>query len=157
MLLHTSEINQRREVRGAPTVNSVWFWGGGREPVLSPGPWRAVVSDSPLVRGLAALAQCQWSELPLQAGERFHGDTLIVLSGFETTAAGRVDAEWRGRLLRFEQQWFEPLLSALRQGHIRQLTLETDAGVGVECSRASLRRLWRRRRPLSQIQGSLAP
>jgi len=29
MLLHTHPINETRESSGEPTINSVWFWGGG--------------------------------------------------------------------------------------------------------------------------------
>jgi hypothetical protein len=29
MLLHAHPLNEAREARGEPTVNSVWFWGGG--------------------------------------------------------------------------------------------------------------------------------
>lgn len=30
MLLHTSEVNQQREIAGLKTVNSLWFWGAGK-------------------------------------------------------------------------------------------------------------------------------
>ena len=29
MLLHAHPLNEAREARGEPTINSVWFWGGG--------------------------------------------------------------------------------------------------------------------------------
>ena len=32
MLLHGSDVNQRREDEGRPMINSVWFWGAGRLP-----------------------------------------------------------------------------------------------------------------------------
>src|SRR5262249_54422228 len=35
MLLHAHPVNEAREARGEPAVNSVWLWGAGRAPRLS--------------------------------------------------------------------------------------------------------------------------
>jgi hypothetical protein len=34
MLLHAHPLNEAREARGEPTINSVWFWGGGCDTLL---------------------------------------------------------------------------------------------------------------------------
>jgi len=35
MILHASAVNQQREMAGLPTVNSLWFWGGGGVEVIA--------------------------------------------------------------------------------------------------------------------------
>jgi hypothetical protein len=35
MLLHAHPVNDSREARGEPTINSVWFWGGGCDTLLA--------------------------------------------------------------------------------------------------------------------------
>ena len=35
MLLHAHPVNEAREARGEPTINSVWFWGGGCDTLLA--------------------------------------------------------------------------------------------------------------------------
>ena len=55
MLFHHSEVNQRREAAGIPTLNGLWLWGGGR-PLLPPSGqvgYARVFSADPLARGLA--------------------------------------------------------------------------------------------------------
>ena len=35
MLLYAHPLNEAREARGEPTINSVWFWGGGCDTLLA--------------------------------------------------------------------------------------------------------------------------
>ena len=35
MLLHAHPLNEAREARGEPIINSVWFWGGGCDTLLA--------------------------------------------------------------------------------------------------------------------------
>lgn len=62
MLFHHSEVNQRREAAGIPTLNGLWLWGGGRPlppptgevgyaRVFSADPWPAA---SPVPGGFPA-------------------------------------------------------------------------------------------------------
>ena len=39
MLLHAHSVNQAREARGEPAVNSVWLWGVGTAPALAQTRW----------------------------------------------------------------------------------------------------------------------
>jgi hypothetical protein len=56
MLLHAHPVNEAREARGEPAVNSLWLWGAGRLPAEAQGPWRSVASSEPSALGLARLA-----------------------------------------------------------------------------------------------------
>ena len=56
MLLHAHPVNEAREARGEPQLNSLWLWGGGRAPRAAQGRWRSVSADDPVALGLAKLA-----------------------------------------------------------------------------------------------------
>ena len=146
MLLHEHPVNAEREARGAPAVNSVWFWGGGILEAVTIRPYSAVIGDDPLARGLAAAAGIPNRGLPgsvevllsLLAPE---GTALIVL-GPPRHRQGRAA---------LERDWFEPLLGALESGRIGMLTLQLGGPsslLQVETVRSDLRHFWRTRKPV---------
>lgn len=57
MLLHQNPINQARQAKGLPVVNSLWFHGGGDVPNLVQSAHGSVVSDDVELNGWAALAK----------------------------------------------------------------------------------------------------
>jgi len=66
MLLHTHPLNEAREARGEPAINSVWFWGGGcSESVALQKNYDSVSSDDVLA-GMFAVSS---------------GSTLFGMSG----------------------------------------------------------------------------
>lgn len=72
MALHRSAVNQARQARGEPVINSVWFWGGGR--LASPSEFRAsdcvLYTDNRFAQGLADAAGV--AHFPLQACENLN-------------------------------------------------------------------------------------
>lgn len=135
MLLHEHPVNTEREARGAPAVNSVWFWGGGALAGLAARPFSVVLSENPLARGLALAAG-----IPV-------GTTLSALPD-EGKALIVVDAPPSAAL---ESEWFAPLLAALEDGRIGMLSLTlggADSLLEVETVRSDLRYFWRARKPL---------
>jgi hypothetical protein len=142
MLLHEHPVNTEREARGAPAVNSVWFWGGGSLEVPRARPFSIVLADDPLARGLALAAGVPARRLAGNAGILLPflpdtGNALLVL-----------DAS-RGAEL--ERDWFAPLLAALEGGRIGMLSLHlagADSLLEVETARSDLRYFWRARKPL---------
>ena len=57
MALYDHPVNTAREARGAPVVNSVWFWGGGALPKEPRARWHSVSADDAVALGLARCAQ----------------------------------------------------------------------------------------------------
>jgi hypothetical protein len=150
MLLHEHPVNARREARGEPALNSIWFWGGGVIDAAKERPFSTVVGDDPLARGLALAAGIPARALPKDAGSLLaaledEGLVLVVLD------APR-EAQLRERRTALEHDWFVPLLAALKSGRIGMLTLQlcgVDSLLEVETVRSDLRYFWRRRKPLS--------
>ncbi|HEX5767685.1 MAG TPA: hypothetical protein VFX94_05565 [Burkholderiales bacterium] len=154
MVLHAHPVNEAREARGEPAVNSVWLWGAGRAP-RARAPWQSVAADDPAVLGAARLAAARQRALPRSAEawlERLPDDGrhLAVLDALRAPLALGADTV-QEELEKLEREWFAPLLAALRAARIGMLTLHVpDAAEALSCEiiRADLRRFWRLRQPL---------
>ena len=154
MLLHSHPLNEAREARGEPAVNSLWLWGGGRMPAAASGPWRSLAADDRSALGLARLAGMQRRELPGSAAAWLdslpeNGRHLAVLDALRAPAALEQQAEHEEGVEALERSWFSPLLAALRAEQVGMVTVRVPApGAAFETVRADLRRFWRRPRPI---------
>jgi hypothetical protein len=165
MVLHGHPVNEAREARGAPVVNSVWAWGAGRlgaEP-----PRRAfgrVRAADPFALGLARASGAAAYPVPAHArawldAAPAEGVEAIVLDVLRVPAAYGDETAWRERLEGLERHWFAPLVEALQSGRIGMLTVHAmgDGGaLQVETTRQDLRYFWRRRKPLAAWQDAAA-
>lgn len=158
MVLYHHPVNEAREAAGKPTINGIWFWGGGTMPESPPRPRGVdtVATDSPLVRQLAARAG-----LPVHgaaAAELFSppnpvaGNILLVLDQLETPAVNLDVAQWASHLQHLDTAWFQPIQSALAEGRLSSVQLRAPAWE-VEHEFVLTRsqfhlRFWRRARPL---------
>lgn len=156
MLLYTHPVNEAREAQGLPTINSVWFWGGGK--YIQPArisDLSAVWANDALARGLAMATGLPQHALPenfaaLSAQASSH--PLVVWDGLRQAAWYGDYAAWRAGLMRLEQQWIKPALQALRQGGLKQLTLHAiseHACLSATLTPSSRWQFWRRAKPLS--------
>jgi hypothetical protein len=134
MLFHDQPINQAREAAGTPAINSLWIWGGGRLPESQIAGPDSVLTDVPLVAGLARFAgsNCSaWSgtlQLPSKSENR-----LIA-----------VDCTSDSAFALLEVQLAEPLLHAVRTHQVDALLIYPGNRYCYRVTRASLRRFWRR-------------
>lgn len=155
MVLHSHPVNEAREERGAPAVNSVWLWGGGVLPASVSAPWHSVSAEDPVALGLARLAGARQRTLPEDAAgwlERApeEGRHLLVLDALRPARALGDTEALAVRLRSLEERWFGPLLAALRSGRIGMVTLHVpESGHSSETIRGDLRRFWRRPRSLA--------
>lgn len=141
MLFYEQPVNLAREAAGRPSINSLWLWGGGCLPETPiTGPDR-VLTDIPLVVGLARSAGSDYSnwtgtwDMSLKSG-----DQLIA-----------VDCISESALTQLEAQLAVPLLHALRQGRVDALIIYPGNQCCYRITQASLRQFWRRRRSLPDI------
>jgi len=159
MLLHAHPVNEAREARGEPPVNSLWLWGAGPAPKAR-SRWNTVLADEPIATGLARLAKAGYRPLPASAGAWLErapedGRYLMVLDALRAPAALDDIASYKENLNALEAAWFAPLLDALRAGRIGMITVHVPGGkdTGGEASsfetvRGDLRRFWRRAKAL---------
>ena len=155
MLLHDHPVNQAREARGEPAINSVWPWGGGVKPRVAGRPFSRVWSDDPLALALATASGA--SALPLPATAAVlpgdEGDRGLAVLPQLRAAARYGDAErWRAALDALERDWFAPLLDALRKRRLAGLALVAPGAESCpryEIEGGDLWKFWRRARPLA--------
>jgi hypothetical protein len=148
MVLHAHPVNEAREARGAPAVNSVWCWGAGRVDSAH-CVWQSVASDDPALIGAARLAGARQRPLPRSAMEWIErlpedGRHLAVLDAVRVALA--LDEDVNEKIAAFERDWFAPLLAALRAGRIGMVSLHAPDGahaLSFETIRGDLRRFWR--------------
>jgi hypothetical protein len=135
MLFHTHAVNDARHVRGKPSINSLWFWGEGYQPRVTPGRFSQVFVGDRYVQGLAKLSGAQWA--PLSGGfaamreSGRHGAVLVAL-----------DAETRSS---WDLEWFCPLLNTLRDRSVSKVVLHFRNGYTTQLKPSTLWRFWRRR------------
>jgi hypothetical protein len=157
MVLHDHPVNDEREARGAPVVNSLWLWGSGKLPASATGPWHSITTDERLAEGLARLAGIRSRGLPAGAVEWLErapeeGRHLVVLDQLRAVLPLGGAAAHAARVQDLEDHWFAPLLDALRAGRLGMITLHVpEAGTCWETIRGDLRRFWRRARPLGAL------
>jgi hypothetical protein len=157
MVLHEHPVNEAREARGMPAINSVWLWGGGATAAQAPSQrWQSITSGDALLHGLARAADLR--SRPPSSGlawlERAPGEGrhLVVLDALRAPAALQDAAAFEAALEALERDWFSPVAAALRENRAGMVTIHVpDAAraLSVETVRGDLRRFWRRPRPLA--------
>lgn len=154
--LHAHPLNRQREAAGRPTVSSLWPWGQGRLPATASSPWVEIWCDDPVIAGLSALTNARHRPLPDLFGA-LSGDTLAILPSLQSPAAARDALGWRAALQAFERHWLAPSVAALRQGACDELQVvasgvdDASHTTSLTATRGSLRRFWRRPRPLTEL------
>jgi hypothetical protein len=150
MALHEHPVNEAREARGEPAVNSIWLWGAGRAPRKAECPWQSLAAADPAALGAARLAGARQRALPRSAHDWLErlpedGRHLAVLDALRAPLAVAKDA-LHAEMELLERNWFAPLLAALRAGRIGMVSVHVPDGaesLSSEAIRADLRRFWR--------------
>jgi len=155
MLLHNHPVNVAREQRGEPAINSLWFWGGGELPMVVQTEFMRVATDDPLAMGLAQQAGITRVDLPSESAGLIDfaapGSSLLVTDAFERPCLYGEVERWLERLQQFDQDWFTPLLEALRRGELTSLAIYPCNGKRFHITRRQLRAFWRAERPFETV------
>jgi len=148
MLLHDHPVNRARVERGAPQLNSVWFWGAGRLPQLDRGDWTRIWSGRSLPMALAHACGIKRADRPVDAGEWLSqaepGRHLLVLDELEPYLPDIPQEAWGRVMARLERDWWQGLWQALRRGELDSLCLYPLDGRAICIDRKGVRRWWRR-------------
>jgi hypothetical protein len=145
-------VNEAREARGLPGVNSIWFHAQGAMRAVT-SPFARVLSDAVATRGLALASKTAHARAPatfaeLRVTEPAGGATLVELDPFSAPFIEQDWARWNAAFAALERDWIAPALDALAAGELAELgiTLCGDTGsVTLTATRGDLRKFWRRR------------
>lgn len=152
MLFHGQAVNRDREALGRPTINSLWFWGAGEPVQARPQTWRQVWTEDAVVVGLAELNGIASASVPSNASDWLAqasaGRHLLTNDELQQSAAYADLEGWSAGVARFEEEWFAPLLRALRSGLVQEVRLYPGDGRLYAVRGGDLWRVWRRPRPL---------
>lgn len=157
MLLHEHPVNQAREARGLPPVNSLLLWGAGRKPAVPGRHFSQIWSDDPLAIALAVQAGAEHQNAPASAalwfGQRPGTDDqhLVILDRAHLGLRYEGADAWLRALTALDERWFSPLYGTLGHRNLDELVIvATGPGLCLRCTLRPADRLkfWRRPQPL---------
>ena len=148
IVLSDHPLNRERALRGLPTVNSLWFWGGGR--AVGPGAGcatRQLFGEDPFLGGLGRMMNEEMRPLPSPRDPGFWRDldheALLMLSPNKVLAeAGEMD-----QALDRMVDWLVEARRQLLAGRLRELRLADALGRVFSWRRFDPLRIWRRATP----------
>lgn len=166
MLFYTHPVNDARREKGWPEINSIWVWGEGKieaEKILIRSD-ASIHSNNAYLQGMATLSQSQYCGEPeshqawLNQIERFSAEQnneinkhFICLNSISDNLHNLQLEEWVSLLQQLEQNWFAPLVQALKSGDIESLLLDLGQEYRVHLKPSHLKRFWRFKKPLSRL------
>ena len=156
MLLHAHPLNEVRDARGEPIINSLWFWGGGCGDEIVPlqKNYQILSSEDLLTEMFANTADVPFSAWSKQwRVEDWSGKQLLVWTGLRSALQRSDLAAWRTALEDFESGYAQPIWQALRSGRIAQLQLDilgVDGIRRVRLTRGDTWAFWRRPKSLAE-------
>lgn len=157
MWLHSHALNAARARRGAAPLTTLWLWGGG-EPLAAPLPatplsaghpgaaFMTVFGEDPVAAGLCVSSGARLCPPARNAQDILDSGAARIAAVIELFHMGQAQSATLPELLQqLDETILAPLVMALRQGAIRQLTLIANDHRSVLTARAGLR-FWRRSR-----------
>lgn len=145
MLFFSLPINQQREARGLPTINSIWCWGGGHLPLTrDKRPAQTIIGEP---SDWLDIAQADdWETLPLPD----HADQLptqgwLILDSVYHSAQHGDYAQWITATKQIDEQWLKPVLNQLARGKRHTVILQGSHPHSAQQTRWIIKRhdLWR--------------
>lgn len=160
MLLHSSEINQQREMAGLETINSLWLWGGGEiktSKVDIEGIYIPKERSSKLrARYFAKAANCEWHYIPDDINQmltdidvRKTTKVLLLEQLFIPALEDNID-EFQQRLTQIDNQIIKPLARAWQSKEI-EIQINCCDGTVLKPQRPLIYKLWLKPKKLREI------
>jgi hypothetical protein len=152
MLLHAHPVNLARETRGELPLNALWIWGGGTRPAVGSLRWPLFARDE-TARALGAYCGASVQPLPERLDESLWKTPAVLLLDQLTPAGQCGDAHgWRESMRALEENWFSPLLAALRKAGQQDVQMvDPVSGKSLQLRRSDVWKIWRRSRPLTSM------
>jgi hypothetical protein len=139
MWLFEHEVNRARTESNLPTINGLWFWGGG-----------APLASLPILPGWAAGDDFFFNAWAVRRDQKFPGGGVEAggveaggdQGGVVVAACAPGSIQWQA----VESRWLRPAIDRLRARRISRLLISAADRCFTVTARG-LRRFWRRSRP----------
>jgi len=146
MLLHEHPANERRALRGAPAMNSLWLWGFGTTVEPRAQAQGALLTDDAWLAGLWRLHGGEVGSPDELADFLRRGRAVVRVALAPTSGDENLRDQWAA----LDRLLLAPARAALVDGVVECLSLHTGRAA-FEVRRHARWRLWRRSRPLGEI------
>jgi hypothetical protein len=143
MLLFSHPINQEREARGLPSINSIWLWGGGRTSQPASFSKRFYCADD----HLASIAKHLGIQTQTWSGKLDEIDThgLALVNLLETEGQYGDVLGWRDTMKKMDAEWFSRLI---KTGTALKIE-DPISGTELDYAPSDQWKIWRRAKPLA--------
>ena len=162
MFLHLHPVNEARQSKGQPAINSLWLWGPGTMPAPNDPDYAAVWSSNPLAAGFARAAGIPCRPQPKSLADLLaHASDdaqLVVLDDLLPTVLYEDGDGWRRNFDALERDWLLPLRAALG-GPLTQVTLIAPTIYGKlqwTVGRGERWKFWKKGQPVTALARQLA-
>ncbi len=160
MLLHSSEVNEHRELAGLTPLNSLWFWGGG-EPKKVKSDYKKIFTNdgnNTEIQGkmFAQAANCEWQKL-LQNGKELltqlqhdAGKSYILLDQLQQPVLDENPEAYQHELSKIDEEFIKPLMLAWKKNQIH-LIIDGADGCLIRPVKSPAWKFWEKPRQLTDI------
>lgn len=160
MLLHSTEINQHREMAGLASMNSLWFWGAGK-PINSPANIANLYYPNDTASKLrceyfAKAANCSLTLIPddmnqmLSTVEKQQAPNVLILDQLIASAAADDFEAFQLALTKIDNQIIKPLMQAWKDNRI-EIDINCCDGTTLKPLRPSIFKFWLKSKKLRDI------
>ena len=161
MLLHSSEVNKHREIAGLTTLNSLWFWGGGK-PQKIKSAYKKIFTNNDKnttdIQGkmFAQAANCEWQKLPRNGKQLLvqlqHevGKSYVLLDQLQQPEIDENLEAYQLALTQIDEEYIKPLIHAWKKNQI-DLIIDAADGSLIRPLKSPGWKFWKKPRQLSDI------
>ncbi|MEH6457555.1 MAG: hypothetical protein V7749_14595 [Cocleimonas sp.] len=160
MLLHSSDINQQREIAGLKTVNSLWFWGAGK-PKNNEFEIENIYSNNNLSSMLRAdffakAANCESHTLPenttllLEQVDCMTSTQVLLLDQLFMPALENTLDDFQQELMNIDKQIIKPLLEAWQKNEI-DIVIDCCDGTVLKPQKVPVWKFWLKPKKLREL------
>jgi hypothetical protein len=153
MLLHSHEINQKREDAGLMSINSLWFHGSGNlsDMNVKSQNINEICSNQTMLKGLAEFTKCSHIEMPESVNEYIEhllscsqgSENILYLQDIDHLTNYTDTRPWLSMLEQVLDNWVYPLLKSANKNNIQVVLYPCD-GKQYQFSRFDYLKLWRK-------------
>jgi hypothetical protein len=149
MLLANHPVNQQREARNLPMINSIWMWGGGRsvEAASDSRPFSCPDSHLCSIARRLGVATPAWTDKPAELDP----DVLVLLNQLQAFGQYGDVMGWRAAARELDETRLAALITRGIAIHIE----DPANGAALDFRPRDRWKLWRRRQPLAIPQPQL--